>query len=93
MSMLRGNSPSYDSQSEMKMRSERCKPDYETMIANARKQHASCQTLLDAITDFTDGNVTEGKLAELAGEVYLIQSVLTKRIESMIKEQEESNGS
>jgi hypothetical protein len=93
MPMLRGNSGGAFAQGEMKMQSERCKPDYETMIANARKKHASCQTLLDAITDFTDGNVTEGKLAELAGEVYLIQSVLSKRIESMIKEQEESNGS
>ena len=88
MSMLGacGESMGY-AQAEMK-RPERCKPDYETMIATARKKHAACQVLMNAVTMFTDGNITDGKLAELVGEVYLTQSALSKHIEYLLKEQE-----
>jgi hypothetical protein len=67
---------------------ERCKPDYESMIENAKTKIAACHKLLDAVAVIAGDGHLESKLAELVGDVWQMKRILSNRVDALIKEQE-----
>ena len=65
-----------------------CKPDYESMISVAKDKMAKSRAALDAIIAMLDGSSPGSKMAELVGELYIMESNLGKRIQYLIQEQE-----
>lgn len=68
---------------------ERCKPDYEGMIASQKDQKRRAQNLMDAIYDFIGFRSLDGKLAEMIGELHSNIRCIDKRTEELMKAMEE----
>ena len=67
---------------------EKCKPDYEKQILNAKKRLSQNQNFQDAIFDYTGNVRLWDKMAELVGELVSEARQLKISIEHMIKAQE-----
>jgi hypothetical protein len=70
---------------------ERCKPDYETMIANTQKERDHCQKFLNALKELEGMSldISDSGAIILVGKVYLYSVQLTSRIDKLLKMQEE----
>ena len=68
-------------------KTERCRPDFEEMIAAARGKKAKAEALQKALYDYA-GASNEGAVAEMYGALYCQIIELDKRIEQIIREQE-----
>lgn len=68
---------------------EKCKPDYEKQILNAKKRLSQNQNFQNAIFDYTANVKLRDKMAELIGELVSESRQLKINIEHMIKAQEE----
>jgi hypothetical protein len=68
---------------------EKCKPDYEKQILNAKERLNKNQNFQDAIFNYMGDIRLRDKMAELVGELVSESRQLKISIEQMIKAQEE----
>ena len=73
---------------EMAKKPQRCKPDFEGMIASARKRLLKTVSLKDALFDYIGSSRVRDKLAEMVGELVWEERQINARIEELINEQE-----
>ncbi len=70
---------------------QKCKPDYEQLIAQASDRLAVNKALQHVIYEYTNFQRLRGKMAELMGELASEETWLNRRIDSLIAEQEKNN--
>jgi len=66
-----------------------CKPDYENMIKEARKNKERAETLWNAIFNYTRGRSQSTVLATMVGELAFEIKDIERAIERMIEQQEQ----
>lgn len=71
-------------------RMEKCKPDYERLIGNAKEKLKKTENLFNATLEYIGYRTPRNKLAEMIGELFCEKRDLEDTIDRLIKEQEES---
>jgi len=69
-------------------RAERCKPDYETMIASLRIRREKTSRFKVAALEYFEGKRARGKMAELIGELVTECNMFDGEINKLLKAQE-----
>ena len=70
---------------------QKCKPDYEELITQAKSRLGANLKFQDAIYEYTGYRQLRGKMAELLGELASEERALNIRIENLVHEQEQDN--
>lgn len=68
---------------------ERCKPDYETVIVRLKAKAAKTVMFRDAALSYFEGTTASDKMAELIGELVTKAAALERELASLIERQEQ----
>ena len=82
-----------DSEDVMEMAkssSQKCVPDYESMIKRIKAKMNDTFAFRDAAMSYFDGRQARGKMAELIGELVTECNLLQRKHDSLIKDQEDA---